>query len=130
MTQSTVKNNEEVDKCHVCSPEASSQSGHSVNNLGKLCLKTLRGFEKCVFVIDCFEVFCERPRDLMARAQTYSHYKHHNTVKFLIGITPQAVIAFVSKGWGGRVSDKYLTENCGIFGQSSTWRSHFSRSWI
>ena len=41
-------------------------------------------------------------------------YKHHNTVKFLIGITPQGVISFVSKGWGGRVSDKYLTENCGL----------------
>ena len=73
-----------------------------------------RAFPKCVCIIDCFEVFCERPRDLMARAQTYSHYKHHNTVKFLIGITPQGVISFVSKGWGGRVSDKHLTENCGI----------------
>ena len=33
-----------------------------------------RTFSKCVCVIDCFEVFCERPRDLMARAQTYSNY--------------------------------------------------------
>ena len=90
-----------------------------------------RGFEKCVCVIDCFEVFCERPRDLMARAQTYSHYKHHNTVKFFIGITPQGVIAFISKGWGGRVSDKYLTENCGILDNLLyTWRSNISRSWI
>ena len=73
-----------------------------------------RSFPKCVCVIDCFEVFCERPRDLMARAQTYSHYKHHNTVKVFIGVTPQGVISFVSKGWGGRVSDKYLTEHCGL----------------
>ena len=71
-------------------------------------------FRRCIVIIDCFEVFCERPSDLMARAQTYSNYKHHNTVKFLIGITPQGVISFVSKGWGGRVSDKYLTENCGL----------------
>ena len=59
-------------------------------------------------------MFCERPSDLMARAQTFSNYKHHNTVKFLIAITPQGVISFVSKGWGGRVSDKHLTENCGL----------------
>ena len=71
-------------------------------------------FRKCVCIIDCFEVFCERLKDLKARAQTYSNYKHHNTVKFLIGITPQGVISYVSKGWGGRVSDKHLTENCGI----------------
>ena len=66
-------------------------------------------FSKCIF-----EIYCERPSDLMARAQTYSHYKHHNTVKFLIGISPQGVISYISKGWGGRVSDKYLTENCGL----------------
>ncbi|XP_047139058.1 uncharacterized protein LOC124814978 [Hydra vulgaris] len=41
-------------------------------------------------------------------------YKHHNTVKFLIGIVPQGVVSFISKSWGGRVSDKYLTENCGF----------------
>ena len=63
----------------------------------------------------CFEVFCERPKSLKARAQTYSNYKHHNTVKFLIGIAPQGVITFVSKGWGGQVSDKHITEQCGIY---------------
>ena len=33
----------------------------------------------------------------------------HN--KVLIGISPQGVITFISKAWGGRTSDKYLTEN-------------------
>ena len=50
----------------------------------------------------------------MARAQTYSNYKSHNTVKILVGITPQGSISFVSNSWGGRTSDKYLTDNCGI----------------
>ena len=67
-------------------------------------------FSKCVCIIDCFEIFCERPRDLMARAQTYSHYKHHNTVKLVF----RHKVLYISKGWGGRVSDKYLTENCGL----------------
>jgi len=65
-------------------------------------------------VIDCFEVFIERPSSLEARAASWSNYKHHNTVKVLLGITPQGVISFVSDTWGGRVSDKYLTESCGI----------------
>jgi len=56
----------------------------------------------------------EQPSNLKARAATWSNYKHHNTVKVLLGITPQSVISFVSDSWGGRVSDKYLTENCGI----------------
>ena len=71
-------------------------------------------FGKCTCIIDCFEVFIERPTDLKARAQTYSTYKSHNTMKFLIGITPQGSISFISKGWGGRTSDKHLTENCGF----------------
>ena len=73
-----------------------------------------KNFKKCVIIIDCFEVFCERPTALMARAQTWSNYKQHNTVKFLIGIAPQGVVSFISKGWGGRVSDVHLTQNCGL----------------
>ena len=52
---------------------------------------------KVVVVIDCFEVFIDCPGDLLARACTWSNYKHHNTVKFLIGICPQGVISFIFK---------------------------------
>ena len=64
-----------------------------------------KNFRKCAIIIDCFEVFIERPTSLKARAQTWSNYKKHNTCKFLIGITPQGSTAFISKGWGGRVFD-------------------------
>ena len=36
----------------------------------------------CTVIIDCFETFVERPSNLLARAQTYSSYKHH-TAKYL-----------------------------------------------
>lgn len=59
-------------------------------------------------IIDCFEIFIEIPTNLFAKAQTFSSYTHHNTIKVLIGITPQGSISVVFEAWGGRTSDKFF----------------------
>ena len=64
-------------------------------------------------IIDCFELYIEKPSSLLAKSCTWSQYKHYNTTKYLISITPQGVISFISNGWGGRVSDKHIVENSG-----------------
>ena len=51
-----------------------------------------------VVIIDCSEVFIERPKSLTAHAQTWSNYKHNNTAKYLIGITPSGAVTFLSAG--------------------------------
>lgn len=78
-----------------------------------MCFRAAFGTDVAV-VIDCFEVFIERPTSHVARSLTWSQYKHHNTVKYLIGIAPQGTVTFISRGWCGRSSDKLIAESSGI----------------
>lgn len=57
--------------------------------------------------------FIERLYSYQARVQTYSVYKKHNTLKFLIGITPNGAVSFLSNCWGGWATDKYITHYSG-----------------
>lgn len=67
--------------------------------------------DKTTVIIDCFEIKTQKPSSLLTAAQSWSNYKHYQTVKYLIGILPQGSVCYISEGWGGRVSDKVLTEN-------------------
>ena len=71
-------------------------------------------FRKVRCVIDCTEIFVERPSALKVRAQTYSNYKRHNTVKVLVSVSPTGAVVFLSKCWGGRASDKQITLDSGF----------------
>ncbi|XP_049524149.1 uncharacterized protein LOC119453503 [Dermacentor silvarum] len=65
-------------------------------------------------IIDCFELKIERPSSFLPRSETWSQYKGSNTAKFLIGIAPTGVVTFISEGWGGRTTDRHITEHCGL----------------
>ena len=64
-------------------------------------------------IIDCSELFIETPQDHDLQAVTWSTYKHHNTLKFLIGVAPNSSIVYISKAYTGRISDKEITIDTG-----------------
>ena len=62
-------------------------------------------FPRLTSIIDCFKIFIESPRNLLARAQCFSQHKRHCTIKVFISCTPPGAINFLSKCWEGRPSD-------------------------
>ncbi|XP_065056361.1 uncharacterized protein LOC135684653 [Rhopilema esculentum] len=66
-------------------------------------------------IIDCTEIYIERPKSLDDQAATWSDYKKHNTIKYLIGITPSGFISFVSNGYGGRATDQHICRDSGFY---------------
>ncbi|XP_077862179.1 uncharacterized protein LOC144343540 [Saccoglossus kowalevskii] len=71
-------------------------------------------FPSVCVIIDCTEFFMDRPANKEEQYKTFLQYKSHNTYKCLVGINPNGAFTFVSSLWGGNVSDRYLTEHCGL----------------
>lgn len=84
-----------------------------MENMPKVYKKA--GHSNLRVVIDCAEVFIERPKSLESQAATWSDYKSHNTIKFLIGISPAGFITFISDAYGGRASDKFICSDSGFY---------------
>ena len=74
-------------------------------------------YPRLTSIIDCFEIRCETPSNPLSHAQMYSNYKRHTTVKFLIACNALGAVTFLSKAYGGRISDVNLVRDCGFLSQ-------------
>ncbi|XP_044744742.1 uncharacterized protein LOC123306688 [Coccinella septempunctata] len=75
------------------------------------CFKNFRNVR---IILDCIEIFVQKPKCLCCRIKFYSQYKSSATVKFMTGVTPAGTICFVSEPYGGRASDKAIFEQSGV----------------
>ncbi|CAN7976923.1 unnamed protein product [Ixodes persulcatus] len=73
-----------------------------------------RPFQNVRLVLDCTEMAIAQPKCLRCALLTYSFYKKGFTCKYMISVTPGGVIAHISKGYGGRASDKAIFEQSGV----------------
>ena len=72
--------------------------------------KSFKKYPTTPIIFDGTEIFVEIFISLKTQAQTWSNYKHHNTWKALVGVSPDGIVTFVSSLSTSRVSDKELTK--------------------
>ena len=71
-------------------------------------------------IIDCTELYCQRPSSLATQSSLYSHYKSRVTYKGLVGISPSGAITFISQLYDGSISDKAIVRQSGFL-QEHFW---------
>ena len=67
-------------------------------------------FSSTRVIIDATQFPLGKPSNPDIQAATWSNYKNRNTLRLLVGVSPNGVITFLSSLYGGRISDKELTQ--------------------
>ena len=65
-------------------------------------------------ILDCSETRIDKLGCIDCRVKTFSHYKGHETIKYLLGIDPSGEVTYISVTYGGRASDKFIFNDCGL----------------
>lgn len=71
----------------------------------------LKKFSDTPIVIDATEVRIQVPSQLKGQRDTLSSYKHYETLKIIVGTTPDSYIKFVSGLRGGSVSHRQIVQS-------------------
>ena len=76
--------------------------------------KVFKSMENIRCIVDCTEFKVEMSRDYARQGNTYSSYKHSNTFKCLIAVTPHGGACFVSDLFEGDIDDVKIFQESGI----------------
>ena len=71
-------------------------------------------FRDVQVIVDCTEIFVEKPSDFGTQSATYSTCKGTNTFKWLLGISPCGTTTFISEVYEGKISDNDITRESGL----------------
>ena len=102
-----------IDRLYYCLGQLSFKTDResTKKNLPK-CFKP--DYEDVYLIIDCTEIFIEKPSQIIQQSCTWSEYKGHNTGKGLIAISPLLLPVFVSEIFPGSKSDEDILRDSGI----------------
>jgi len=73
-----------------------------------------RDFPTSVAIIDCTELYINKPSSLQVQSQCYSDYKSGTTVKGLLAIDPRGGVIFISELFSGSMSDREVVKQSGF----------------
>ena len=86
----------------------------TVDALGAYYPKCFQSFGKVLSIIDCTEMYAQKPSLASSNSKMFSAYKNQTTVKFLVGCTPSGSISFVSNACSGSMSDREIVMKSGF----------------
>ncbi|XP_062567657.1 uncharacterized protein LOC134229891 [Saccostrea cucullata] len=74
-------------------------------------------FPNTRIILDATEQPIHKPSNLEAHSKTWSSYKHKNTLKTMVGITPNGAVSYISPAYGGSASDRQIIERSTLLNQ-------------
>ena len=103
-----------IDRLYYCLGQLSFKTDResTKKNLPK-CFKP--DYEDVYLIIDCTEIFIEKPSQIIQQSCTWSEYKGHNTGKGLIAISPLLLPVFVSEFFPESKSDEDILRDSGFY---------------
>ena len=83
-------------------------------HLKRFIPKVFKAMKNIRWIVDCTEFKIECSRNFARQGNTFSSYKHSNTFKCPIAVTPNGGACFVSDLFEGDIDDVQIFKDCGI----------------